>query len=104
VPTECQVFAEGGVVIHALTSDQVYRRVVQHCYDCDRRRRHAIRYDGYYRGYSERCLGCGTFSMDGCSVGEPDRTTARQWWDEAIPPREFDRRVRAIQRSYQEAM
>lgn len=77
-----------------------YRRFYGDCGTCRQRRAQVRRWDGIHYGYTEMCLGCGTFWQDGIACGKPDRAMARRWWNEAEPAAKFDAWVREQERSY----
>jgi len=95
----------GTVVGIACGPTRRYRRFYSHCEVCHQRRAMARRWDGIYYGYTESCLGCGTYWMDGtaCNKQHRDRETALRWWREAIPAIEFDAWVHDRERTYFEA-
>jgi hypothetical protein len=104
MPVQCEpLVTESGTVIGRIqVADTVYRRFLGDCENCDCRRRMVRRFDGVYYGYTERCTACGTCYQDGCRLRPypDDVATARRWRDEAIPARQFDRRVREIERRF----
>jgi hypothetical protein len=107
MPIECQpLVTESGTVVGRIqVADQVYRRFLGDCEMCDCRRRMVRRFDGIHYGYTERCTACGSCYQDGWRLHlyPDDLAIARKWWNEAIPARDFDRRVRDIERRWVEA-
>lgn len=107
MPIHCEplVTESGAVVGHIQVADKVYRRFLGDCEMCDTRRRMVRRFDGIHYGYTERCTACGSCYQDGCRLRPypEDVEIARRWWAEAIPARQFDRRVRQIEAAWMAA-